>query len=231
VALRRYPVKSMGGESLQAVELDARGLAGDRWYAVEDEEGRFASGKNTRRFRRRDAVFDYTAVSTGTTVTVTGPEGEWVVGEPALDATLSQHMGAAVRVLPEDQVAHQDMGSVSVIGTATLAYCAARWGLDADPRRLRVNIVVSTTEPFLEEEWLGHRIGIGCADLSVTQRIPRCRMIDIDQDGATATGRWLKPLATERDMFLAVYADVAHPGAVRVGDGLQLLCRADRPGR
>lgn len=29
-ALRRYPVKSMGGESLEEVEVDVRGLAGDR---------------------------------------------------------------------------------------------------------------------------------------------------------------------------------------------------------
>ncbi len=52
------PVKSMGGEALEAVRLDVRGLEGDRWYAVEDADGHFASGKSTRRFRRRDPVFD-----------------------------------------------------------------------------------------------------------------------------------------------------------------------------
>ena len=34
VALRRYPVKSMGGEPLHVAELDRRGLVGDRGYAV-----------------------------------------------------------------------------------------------------------------------------------------------------------------------------------------------------
>ena len=60
-AIRRYPVKSMGGESLDLVELDARGLVGDRRYAVVDGDGKLSSGKDSRRFRRRDEVFSYAA--------------------------------------------------------------------------------------------------------------------------------------------------------------------------
>ncbi|WP_405420476.1 hypothetical protein [Streptomyces erythrochromogenes] len=33
-----------------------RGLVGDRLYAVRDGDGRFGSGKNTRRFRRMDGL-------------------------------------------------------------------------------------------------------------------------------------------------------------------------------
>ncbi|WP_223836253.1 MOSC N-terminal beta barrel domain-containing protein [Streptomyces venezuelae] len=54
--LWRYPVKSTGGERLQRVEVDERGLAGDRLFAVRDADGRFGSGKNTRRFRRMDGL-------------------------------------------------------------------------------------------------------------------------------------------------------------------------------
>ena len=48
----RYPIKSTGGEPLDEAAVDARGLVGDRLYAVRDTEGKFGSGKNTRRFRR-----------------------------------------------------------------------------------------------------------------------------------------------------------------------------------
>ena len=58
VEIRRYPVKTMAGESLESVEVDARGLVGDRWFSVMDEEGRLASGKSSRRFRRLDGIFD-----------------------------------------------------------------------------------------------------------------------------------------------------------------------------
>ena len=221
VSLRRYPVKSMGGESLDAVALDERGIVGDRWFAVEDAEGHFASGKRTRRFRRRDRVFDYTAATgAGGGVTVSGPSGSWQVGDPALDDELSRAMGVDVRVTAEAAVPHQDMGAVSLVGTATLEWCAERWGIAADPRRLRANIVVSSNRPFVEEEWVGRTVSFGGSALRVVERVPRCRMIDIAQDGASARGRWLKPLAAERDMFLAMYADVAATGTVAVGDEL-----------
>lgn len=218
-SLRRYPVKSMAGEALDAVELDARGLVGDRWYAVVDGEGHFASGKNTRRFRRRDGVFSYaasTAADGG--VVVSGPGGRWPVGSAALDAELSAACGVPSRVLPEAEVPHFDDGAVSLVGTATLAWCAERWDIDADPRRLRANLVVETDEPFVEETWVGRRVAVGEAELRVVQRIERCRTIDLPQDGATAVGRWLRPLGHERDLRVAVYADVVAPGTVRVGD-------------
>lgn len=218
LGLRRYPVKAMGGEDLASVDVDSRGLVGDRLYAVEDADGHFVCGKDSRRFRRHDEVFDYAAHTTSSQVMVRGADGEWPVGDPELDATLSARMGVPVRVLAEQGVPHQDAGSVSLVGTATLAWCAERWGIDADPRRLRVNIVVATTEPFVEESWVGRSVAIGTVELAIVERIERCRTIDVSQDGSAARGRWLKPLAAERDMCAAVYADVARPGLLGVGD-------------
>lgn len=224
VSLRRYPVKSMAGEALDAVSLDSRGLGGDRWYAVQDADGHFASGKNTQRFRRRDQVFSYAAATSRSgDVIVTGGSGKWTVGDPGLDEELSREMGLNVRVMPEADVPHQDAGSVSLIGTATLDWCADRWGVHVDPRRLRVNIVFSSREPFIEETWVGRTLTCAGARLRVVERAPRCRMIDIAQDGAMAEGRWLKPLAKERDTFLAVYGDVESGGAIRVGDQVSVL--------
>lgn len=218
----RYPVKSMGGEALEQVALDARGLAGDRWFAVEDGDGHFASGKNTTRFRRRDPVFEYAARTTPAGIMVAGPEGEWPVGAPALDATLSGRMGVPVTVAAEHAVPHQDQGQVSLVGTATLGWCAEQWEIDADPRRLRVNLLVETDEPFVEEIWAGRALEIGDARLTVVERVPRCRMIDVEQVGVAARGRWLKPLGRVRDTCIAMYADVARPGVVRLGDEVRV---------
>jgi uncharacterized protein YcbX len=217
-SIRRYPVKAMGGEDLASVEVDRRGLVGDRWFAVEDAEGCFASGKRTRRFRRHDEVFDYAARTVGDDVRVSGPEGEWSVGDGALDALLSNRMSTAVQVRPEAAVRHQDAGSVSLVGSATLEWCSQRWDINADPRRLRVNLVIETSEPFIEETWVGGRVAIGGVELDVVARIERCRTIDLSQDGVEARGRWLKPLAAERDMCAAIYADVATPGLIACGD-------------
>lgn len=223
IRIRRYPVKSMGGEPLSEVEIDSRGLVGDRWFAVEDDEGRLASGKNSRRFRRRDAVFEHTAVTQSDgTVRVTRGSDTWRAGAEDLDVDLSRLMGARVRVRPEDDTPHQDMGSVSLIGSASLEWCARTWGVEADPRRLRVNLVLETEVPFIEETWAGHELAIGTSLLRVTERVPRCRMIDIDQDGARGGDHWLTHLGAERDMCLAMYADVLVPGRIGLGDpGIQ----------
>jgi uncharacterized protein YcbX len=214
----------MGGEELDVAELDARGLVGDRWYAVEDEDGHFASGKDSSRFRRRDAVFEYSARTEPLGRVAVYRRGiRWRVGDPDLDQLLSDEMGTVVRIAPEADVPHQDMGSVSIVSTATLSWCADRWGGSADPKRLRANIVIETDEPFVEERWLERELTLGSTRLRVVERVPRCRMIDIRQDGAELGAKWLKGLARERDMSLAVYADVTRPGQIRLGDRPELV--------
>ncbi len=216
--LRRYPVKSMGGETLASVELDRRGLPGDRWYAVEDEDGRLASGKSTTRFRRRDAVFGYSAGAEGGRFVVRGAAGTWRVGDPALDEDLSRAMGARVRVTAEAAVPHQDAGQVSIVGTATLDWCHHYLRVDADPRRLRSNILVRTSVPFVEETWTGMSLQLGGAVLQVVERIERCRMVDLAQDGLSSATPLLAALSGERDLRLGVYASVGTPGRIAVGD-------------
>jgi len=59
VSLRRYPVKSMMGEELNAVEVTDRGLLGDRAYALIDgADGKAATAKNPRKWPR---LFDFRA--------------------------------------------------------------------------------------------------------------------------------------------------------------------------
>jgi uncharacterized protein len=219
--IRRYPVKSMAGESLDAVEVDARGLAGDRWYAVVDGDGKLSSGKHSARFRRRDAVFDYAARTTDDGVRVSGRGGGWTVGDPALDAALSGVMGDPVRVLAEAATPHQDQGVVSLVGTASLDWCREHLGVDADRRRIRPNLVVDTSEPFVEETWTG-LVSVGTARLRFDQRIERCRMIDIAQDGLPREGGWLKALTDTRELCLGIHLDVVEPGTIRLGDEVRL---------
>jgi uncharacterized protein YcbX len=227
--IRRYPVKSMGGESVQSVDVDARGLVGDRWYAVTDADGKLASGKNSRRFRRRDDVFNYAAATVEGHVQVTGPTGSWCVGDAALDEALSNDFGAEVRVLPEAATRHQDAGQVSLVGTASLDRCREHLGVDGDRRRIRPNLVVRTAEPFVEEGWGASTIRVGGVELTVVEPIERCRMVDIAQEGLGEQPGWLKALGRERDLNLGVYADVTCVGSIALGDPVEVLHMKDSP--
>ncbi len=221
--IRRYPVKSMGGESLQSVDVDARGLAGDRWFAVVDAAGKLGSGKNSRRFRRFDEIFEYHAEMADGDTRVVGPSGSWTVGDPELDRALSEQVAAEVRILSEAGTPHQDAGQVSLVGTASLDWCREHLDVDGDRRRIRPNLVVSTTEPFVEEGWGGATIRVGTVELTVVERIERCRMVDIAQEGLAEQSGWLKALGRERDLCLGIYADVAGAGIVAVGDRVDVV--------
>jgi len=224
VSIRRYPVKSMGGEPLTTVEFDERGIVGDRLYAVRDGDNRLASFKNTRRMVRRDGVGAFTATTEDGRVIIADTSGTLgAAGNPALDVLLADALGADVRVAPETDMRHFDSGAVSIIGTATLDWCARELHADADPRRLRVNIVIETAEPFEEEGWIGSALAIGTALLTPVQRIERCRTIDLAQDGVDRPTRWLKQLGERRDLRLAIYCDVTRAGSASVGDGVVVV--------
>ena len=60
-ALRRYPVKSLRGEELERLEVDGRGPVGDRLWALVDEQGKLASGKPTRRFRKVPGLLEHSS--------------------------------------------------------------------------------------------------------------------------------------------------------------------------
>ena len=221
--IRRYPVKSMGGESLESVDVDSRGLVGDRWFAVVDAEGKLASGKHSRRFRRFDEIFQYSAAMGEGEAKVLGPSGSWLVGDAELDRVLSDHLRAEVRVLPETATPHQDAGQISLVGTASLDWCREHLDVDADRRRIRPNLVVGTTEPFVEEGWAGATVRVGGVELTVVERIERCRMVDIAQEGLAEQAGWLKALGRERDLCLGIYADVTTAGSVALGDRVDVV--------
>lgn len=227
--IRRYPVKSMGGEALQSVDLDTRGLVGDRWFSVVDTDGRLGSGKNSRRFRRFDEIFEYCASMAAADALVVGPSGSWRVGDPELDRTLSEQWGAEVRVQRETGTPFQDAGQVSLVGTASLEWCRDHLGVDGDRRRIRPNLVVHTTEPFVEEGWGGATIRVGGVELTVVDRIERCRMVDIAQEGLAEQPGWLKALGRERDLSLGMYADVSAVGSIALGDPVEVVRMKDSP--
>ncbi|MCB2413426.1 MOSC domain-containing protein [Demequina sp. TTPB684] len=229
VSLRRYPVKSMGGESLAVAHVVTRGISGDRIFAVRDADDKLLSGKNTKRMARNDGIFAFEARTEGRRVVIADASGRiGDAGNPAVDAALTEALGTQVRVAHETDVPHFDDGAVSLVGTATLEWCARELGVDADPRRLRVNIVVETTEPFEEEGWIGSTIKIGGVLLNPMGRLLRCRTVDLAQDGVEGTTQWLVPLGQRRDARLAVYCDVASRGAVAVGDEVTLQPAGDQ---
>jgi uncharacterized protein len=220
--LWRYPVKSLGGEQLQEVLLDERGVVGDRVFAVRDANGKLGSGKTTRRFRLMRDLFDFSAETDGEGVVVRAPKGACLrVGDPALDALLSARYDEQLAVLPEGTVSHFDAGPVHVLTTSSLGWVETEYGrTGGDARRYRPNIVIDTRggEALVEEGWLGASLSIGSCVLQVTKTVERCVMPTFHQDGLPRSPGLLRFLEQRNQTMLGVYAKVASPGTMRIGD-------------
>lgn len=101
VSLHRYPVKSMRGESLPAVDLTAAGLAGDRRAGLVDvESGRVVSAKDPRRW---SGLLQTTArCLDGDRLELSAPGWGPVRSDDAdVDAAVSEHLGRPVRLTRE----------------------------------------------------------------------------------------------------------------------------------
>jgi uncharacterized protein YcbX len=217
----RYPVKSMGGETLASVDVGPTGLVGDREWAVYAADGKLASGKHSRRFRRMDPVFELVATKRAGDTVVTLPDSSQVaLGQDGADATLSAHFGEPVTVRREGEVPHQDAATFSLVGSATLAELGRHEGdgRPLDPRHLRANVVVTTTEPYAEEAWIGREVTIGTVRLRISEAIERCRMVGVAQVGLRERPRMLQTISDQHDLMAGVYASVLQPGTISVGD-------------
>lgn len=227
--LWRYPIKSTGGERLGGVEVDLRGVRGDRLYAVRDAEGKFGSGKNTRRFRRMDGLLHLGSRYSDETA-AGQPQLMDRHGQPVADATrfIRAYLGRDdVEVAREGGVSHFDQLPLSILTTATLDWVRrAVPDVPVDERRFRPNILVRTppgTEPFVEDHWFGRgaRIG-GTLRIELVRSSERCVMTNQAQRDLPHSPLVLKAIAAAHDNRLDALATVITPGPARVGDPLTL---------
>jgi uncharacterized protein YcbX len=207
------------------VDVDSRGLVGDRWYAVRDTAGKFGSGKNTRRFRRMSGLLRLGSRYVGETPQLLDPNGE-----PVADTVAFLHSyleRTDVELAREDGVPHLDQLPLSVLTTATLDWVrAAVPSVAVDERRFRPNLLIRTppgTRPFVEDDWIGRPARIGPhVRVEFVGSSERCVMVNEEQPGLPHSPLVLRAVARSHDNRLDALATIAHPGTVRVGDTLTL---------
>lgn len=223
--LWRYPVKSLGGERLDACAVDRHGFPGDRAWGIVD----VATGNVLTARREPRLLFATASWHDG--------EVEIVAGGASLnsDAALSEWLGRPVRLAragteggtyeaPEDferetsWVAWQGPGHawhdssrtrVSLVSSATLG----SW----PPQRFRANVLL---EGEGEDALVGSQVRLGTATLDVRKRIDRCVMVTRAQPGLPRDLDVLRTIHREREGYLGVGALVAEVGKVAVGDQL-----------
>lgn len=225
VGIGRFPVKSLGGEQLSTATVEPRGLVGDRTWAVRDDDGKLGSGKSTRRFRRMPGLLDLSAQCHDDLVPVVRfPDGRRLRADrPEVHQALSGHVGRPVTLAREDAVSHFDEGPLHLLTLAALARAGDLDGAVVDPRRVRPNLLVDTSEAprFDERDWVGRTVRIGSdVLLKVRTAMTRCVMVDLPQADLPGDGHLLGSLGAANDSKLGLVVDVLRPGVVELGDAV-----------
>lgn len=230
-AIYRYPVKSMGGERLEAAELGWHGLEGDRRLAfrrMDDRSGFpwLSAGKLPELILFAPQREDGAPGDLPTHVRT--PEGEElsVFGE-GLAAEVGRRHGAPVEMM---QLKHGifDEASLSVIALDTMSEIGRLAGRSLDVRRFRPNVVVRLLRPspFQEDEWVGGVLSFGEGDdapaIAVTMRDVRCSMLCLDPDTASSAPEVLKAVVREHENTAGIYGTVTRIGRLAVGQSIVL---------
>jgi uncharacterized protein YcbX len=220
-ALWRYPVKSMGAEALEEIEVSWNGLAGDRRWAF-IRAGMERSGFPWLTIRERPDMglhrpsFVEPDRPDASPVAVRTPSGDVL---DVLDPSLAARLGDSVRVIKQDRGVFDTM-PLSLLTTRTVAGLGALVGAELDVLRFRPNVLVEATgdADFPEDGWVGSVLRIGEVRMRVDKRDQRCVMVNVDPVTAERDPAILRAIGRERDTCLGVYGSTVQPGRVAVGD-------------
>jgi uncharacterized protein YcbX len=243
------PVRSLGLEHLDEIDLTEVGVVEDRRFYLIDE---------TNRLVDRLVVGELVQISThtdpgATTLRMAFPDGTVIDDEVALGdpietpihgrtgvghlvegdwpAALSDFCGRAIRLVRCDRPGGTRTGNpTSLVTDGSLTELARHAGVaTVDARRFRMLIELEGAAAHEEDTWIGRRVALGDAIVAVTEQDARCAITTQDPDTGVRDLDTLRTLIAYRGLRdgkyadFGVLADVVRPGRVRVGDEVAVL--------
>jgi uncharacterized protein YcbX len=229
--LWRFRVKSLGGERLERAEIGARGIVGDRQWAMLDvETGTYLTARRVPELLFARAVL----TPSGDDVRVTHDDGRPFDDDAALSAWLGRdvrlvHAGADVsgrfeNVVDFENEAASDWvawegprGSFHDSGTTQVSLLSFDTIGAWDVRRFRANVVLDRGP---EDDLVGSSVQMGDAVCSVVKKLARCVITTRSQPGVERDLDVLRTINRERASCVGVGAVVVRGGAVTVDDAV-----------
>lgn len=206
-AIWRYPVKSMAGERLDSIPIDANGVLGDRVVQVYDRFGQLATARKFPRLLRLKATL--------------GSDGEPLVDGFYWDSHQTAErvvaaVGAGAQLRRFDTPERFDVLPLLVCtdgGVRTFG---------RDVRRLRPNLLIEGVEEGAEREWSGSMLRLPDAEIRLADLRARCVMTTYDPDTVQQDPGVLRDIVRRFDGRLCLNAHVGRDGCVTVGDRVEI---------
>jgi len=240
------PVKSTALHHPDQIMLEAYGAVDNRDFYFVDADGRLFAGSKLGPLvqirAHHDADRDVLSLRFPDGALVEGPavaDGEALetnfYGRPVRSRevegpwseALSRYAGRDIRLLRVDRTGDgNDVGTVTLVSTASVEELARQGEAveELDPGRFRMTLEIDGCAPHEEDGWIGRDVLVGEAIIRVTEPVPRC--IVTTQDPNTGVRdfptlsviKGYRGVTPDQGLIFGVYADVVHPGVVRVGD-------------
>ena len=204
--LWRYPVKSLAGERLPVTAITTDGVTGDRLVQVHGPEGVRTSRKHYRLLGLRGTL---------------GPDKRARINDLPWD---SAEALALVKAAAGDDAwleAHDGPERFDIL-PLLVATDGAVAAFGRDVRRLRPNILVGGVEGLDETHWPGATLRIGDVVVRLDSLRGRCPMTTVDPDTLHRDPEVLRDIGRRFGGRLALNADVAQGGTIRVGEAVKL---------
>jgi MOSC domain-containing protein len=207
--LWRYPVKSMAGEQVPAVDVTTTGVVGDRVVQVWGGRNRIVTSRTAPKLLGLRGTLDATAAEP----LVNGQP--WKSAEVA--AAVRKAAGNGARLVRFDGVERFDVLPLLVATDGAIAL------LGVDRRRLRPNVVIGGVDGLAEREWPGRRLRLGPVIIEVASVRQRCVMTTFDPDTQEQDLGVLRRIVKEFGGRIALDCAVVEGGRLTVGDQVELI--------
>jgi len=228
-ALRRFPVRGLGGETPDEARVQGSGLAGDRVFDLYDEgEGTLLNAQASPfllRYRARYLDPLVQGDDLGPWIRVRKPDGDEVpLSDPEWVGEISRRCGRGVR-LRRRAGASSDPAPLHVISTPTLHFLEQQYGGPIESSRVRANAVLDLPDSraFEEDRWIGRQLWIGDVLVEVVRPCEACVVTSLDADTPERSPGILAAIARGRAGRLGVHARALTGNRLRVGDPVAII--------
>ncbi|MGO7135816.1 FAD-dependent oxidoreductase [Rhizobium leguminosarum] len=229
VALWRYPVSSLSGELLQRARLTESGLAGDRRFAIVDEETLEPINPAKRQWYPAPRLLSKLDEENCPLISLDGVDWHRH-DETSLRQKLSLFFGRPVSVhsygtrLSEKVIAHRyKLSPIHLLSRQSIQSLKKLLPSSMiDERRFRPNILVDLDfddrSQAPENHLLGQEFQIGGLRLRASEECGRCNFTTLEQFGVPEDRSVLRALIGQFEKNFGIYCEVLEDGYVAVGD-------------
>ena len=237
-ALWRYPIKAVGREAVDSVDLIAgETFPGDRLWAVAHEKSQAVDGEWSRcvgfiRGASSPLLQAVTLRQSDGLLHLSHPDRPELSVDPDADPQalldwlrplIAERRAAPVRVVraPAGRgMTDTSDPTITLAGRASLDALSERAEQTLSMHRWRSNIWIDGTAPWEEFDWVGRPVRIGAAVVEPFCRVDRCQMTSVNPETGVRDMNTLGLLKDFGHQDFSVGVRVTQGGTVRPGDAV-----------